>query len=112
MSSILFLVPHPEEDAGYRYRVQQFIPYLEDAGHRCTVWPFSTESLYSNLRLRGQIAKKLLHGVYCTLRRIVQIAGVSRFDVVVIQREAFPFLAPLMENFVLFRNSKVVFSFD
>lgn len=112
MSSILFLVPHPEEDAGYRYRVEQFIPYLKDAGHRCTIQPFSTPELYAALRSHGRLLRKVSHTAYCTVRRIAQLARVPEFDLVVIQREAFPFFAPLMERWVMLRHPRVVFSFD
>lgn len=112
MSKILFFVPHPEEDAGYRYRVQQFIPYLNDAGFSCVVWPFSTRYLYSSLRHPGEMPRKMIHTAYCTMRRFVQILKSVQFDVVVIQREVFPFFAPLLESIVLLRHPRVVFSFD
>src|ERR1041385_1371985 len=112
MSSILFLVPHPEQDAGYRYRVQQFIPYLEGMGHQCTISPFSTERLYAALRSRGRFSEKAVHTVFCAARRLKHIAAVSRFDLVVIQREVFPFLTPAMERLVMWRHPRVVFSFD
>lgn len=109
---ILFLVAHPLEDAGCRYRVYQFIPYLQNAGHTCTVWPFSTLQLFRALRSRGHLANKALHTVYCSLRRMVRLAAVSRFDLVVIHREAFPFLTPVIEKLVFRRHPKVIFSFD
>jgi glycosyltransferase involved in cell wall biosynthesis len=111
MSRILFLLPHPEEDAGFRYRVQQFIPYLNDAGHQCTIWPFSTPRLYEALRSHGLLLRKVSSAAYCTVRRISQLASVSSFDLVVIQREVYPFFAPLMESWAL-RHPRVVFSFD
>lgn len=112
MSRILFFVPHPEQDAGYRYRIQQFIPYLKDAGYSCTIAPFSTEKLYTSLRARGAFSQKVAHAAYCSARRIAQIGRLSEFDLVVIQREVFPFFAPLMEKRVLSRHSRVIFSFD
>jgi len=112
MSSILFFVPHPEEDAGYRYRVQQFIPYLKNAGFSCVVWPFSTQNLYSRLRRPGKMPRKILQTAYCTVRRFAQILKSAQFDLVVIQREVFPLLAPLLESLVLLRHPRVVFSFD
>src|SRR5262249_54367028 len=96
----------------YRYRTQQFIPYLKNAGHDCTIRPFSTSKLYAALRSEGQFCRKIADGAYCTVRRMVQMAAVSEFDLIVIQREVFPFFAPVMERWVLFRHPKVVFSFD
>jgi glycosyltransferase involved in cell wall biosynthesis len=109
---ILFLVAHPIDDGGVRYRVHQFLSYLEREGHTCTVWPFSTERLYHELRSKGKFGTKVLEAIHCSIRRIVQLANLSRFDLVVIHREVFPFLTPVMEKWVLLRHPKVVFSFD
>jgi glycosyltransferase involved in cell wall biosynthesis len=112
MARILFLVPHPFEDAGFRYRVHQFIPYLNNSGHECVIWPFSTARLYCALRTPGNLFLKILHTLYCTARRLVEIADLSKFDLIVIQREVFPFLTPVLESWVLFRHPRVVFAFD
>ena len=112
MSQILFFVPHPIEDAGYRYRVQQFVPFLEAAGHHCTIWPFSTSALYAALRVPGNFRKKIRHTLYCSARRVAQVTKLSRFDLIFIQREVFPFLTPILESWVLFRHPRVVFALD
>ena len=112
MKRVLFLVAHPIEDAGCRYRVYQFLPYLENAGYECVVAPFSTASLFRALRRRGHFSSKILHTVYCSIRRFLQLAGLGQFDLVVIHREVFPFFAPALENAVLRRSRKVMFSFD
>ncbi|MGA7697839.1 MAG: glycosyltransferase family 4 protein [Candidatus Sulfotelmatobacter sp.] len=109
---ILFLVAHPVDDASVRYRVHQFLPYLEREGHACTVWSFATERLFRLLRSKGRLLAKGLETLRCSLRRVIQLADLSHFDLVVIHREAFPFLTPLMENWVLRRHPKVIFSFD
>src|SRR5437868_10793753 len=110
--SILFLVAHPADDASCRYRVQQFIPYLEHAGYECTVSAFSTRTLHRALRVKGRVATKSLHTAYCSARRMLRAAALGGFDVVIIHREAFPFFTPAVENWILRRHSNVVFSFD
>ena len=112
MSRILFLVPHPAEDSGNRYRVRQFVPCLEQAGHRCTVWPFATSRLYAALRDRGRWGAKAVQALYASLRRVTHLARCWRFDLVVIHREVFPFFMPWLERAVLMTNRKVIFSFD
>jgi glycosyltransferase involved in cell wall biosynthesis len=112
MKRVLFLVAHPIGDAGCRYRVYQFVPYLENAGYECVVAPFSTARLFRGLRHKGHFASKVLHTVYCSIRRFLQLAQVAQFDLVVIHREVFPFFTPALENAVLRRTRKVMFSFD
>jgi glycosyltransferase involved in cell wall biosynthesis len=112
MKSILFIVPHPIECSDFRYRAQQFVPYLERAGYKCRIWPFSTSGLYSALQSKGQVTKKALYMLFCTARRLAKILTVSQFDLVVINREVYPFFAPLFEKMVLHQNCKVIFSFD
>ena len=111
MRRILFVVPHPV-DAGYRYRVQQFLPYLEGAGYKCTVRPFSTRRLHQALQLRGHRVTKIIQTLYCAARRIVRLADLSQFDLILIHREAFPFFMPTMEKWILRRHPKVIFSLD
>jgi hypothetical protein len=105
------VVPHPV-DAGYRYRVEQFLPYLESAGYKCTVYPFSTRRLYQALQSRGHLVTKILQTLYCAARRVVRLANLSQFDLVVIHREAFPFFVPTVEKWILRRHPRVIFSFD
>jgi hypothetical protein len=109
---ILFLVAHPIDDASARYRVHQFLPDLESAGHACTVWSFSTERLFRGLRSQGQWGAKVFETLRCSVRHILRLADLSHFDLIVIHREAFPFLTPLIEKWVLLRHPKVIFSFD
>ena len=92
MAKILFLVAHPVEDASRRYRVQQFIPLLEQAGHKCTVSEFSTPQLFRALHAKGQFTTKILHTLYCSARRVGRLADLSEFDLIIIHREVFPFL--------------------
>ncbi|HZS98872.1 MAG TPA: glycosyltransferase family 4 protein [Terriglobales bacterium] len=112
MSKILFLVAHPVEDASRRYRIEQFLPLLERAGYECTVSEFSTPQLFEALHSKGKLAAKAFHSIYCSARRVVRLAALSKFDLIFIHREAFPFFTPAFENWVVSRHGKVVFSFD
>lgn len=112
MKSILFLVPHPVQSADYRYRTAQFIPALESAGYHCQIWPFSTSRLYSFLSEGGSLPAKISETLFCAARRLLQMPRVSAFDLVVINREVFPFFTPAMESLVMRYNPRVVYSFD
>jgi glycosyltransferase involved in cell wall biosynthesis len=110
--NILFLITHPVESASSRYCVYQFLPYLEAAGHRCTVRPFSTKALFRAIQRRGNLLTKIAHTAYCSLRRLTDILDAGRYDLVVIHREAFPFFTPAAETLVFARNRRVVYGFD
>lgn len=109
---ILFFVAHPELDAGARYRVYQFRTHFEAAGYECVVAPFSSAELFAVLRKDGHVAAKVWGMLVGTLRRAAQILSSGGYDAVVINREVFPFFAPLWEKAVLKRNCNVIFNFD
>jgi glycosyltransferase involved in cell wall biosynthesis len=50
--------------------------------------------------------------LYCSARRLLQVTDLTRFDLIIIQREIFPFFAPLAESWVLFVHPRVVFALD
>ena len=112
MRRILFLAAHPIEDASRRYRIEQFLPILERAGYACTVSEFTTPKLFRALHSKGRFFTKGVHAAYCGARRFLRLAKLSQFDLVVIHREVFPFLTPLLEKWVLKRHKKVIFSLD
>jgi glycosyltransferase involved in cell wall biosynthesis len=118
MPRILFLTAYPLDDASCRYRVHQFVPHLEQAGYEVTISTFASPRLFSILKHRGKLVFKALHTLYNSARRIARLSNLSDFDFIVIHREAFPFFAPFMENWLVSRASgksprpKIIFSFD
>jgi glycosyltransferase involved in cell wall biosynthesis len=112
MPKILFLTAYPIEDASCRYRVHQFLPHLEQAGYECTVSTFCSPTLFSALKRSGGTRTKISETLRCTAKRLVDLVDISKFDFVVMHREAFPFFAPRVENWVLRRHQRVIFSFD
>jgi len=111
MPKILFITRYPHEAASERYRIYQFLPYLERAGFACTVRTFATAKLFQAIQSGGVLAQ-LLHAPYCCVRRAFDLINVSQFDAVVLEREAFPFFTPMVEKIVLRRQPKVIFDFD
>lgn len=111
MTNILFITRYPREAASERYRIYQFLPYLEGAGFACTVRPFATPGLFRAIQ-SDRLMAQLLRTPYCCVRRALDLSSVSQFSAVVIEREAFPFFAPMVEKMVLRRQPKVIFDFD
>lgn len=109
---ILFLTAHPIEDASCRYRVHQFVPEFERAGYDCTISEFSTPGLFRALHSTGYLSAKISHTVFCAFRRVLRLAHIRSFDIIVVHREAFPFFTPLFEKWIFMCHPRVIFSFD
>jgi len=111
MKRILFLTPSPIESASERYRVYQFLPFLEKAGFQCTVLPFAAQALHQAIQ-RERLTSKLLLTPLCYLRRAVQLPAMARYDAVIVHRGIFPFPWPALERLIFRSGKKLIFDFD
>lgn len=109
---VLCIVPYPTEGASARLRVEQFMPYLKDAGIDCVVRPFLTSGFYAILYKRGNVMRKIAYFLACAFRRFVDIARSFYFDAVLIHREAFPLGPPFLEALLFLFRRRVIFDFD
>ena len=111
---VLALSPIPEEGAGCRFRIAQFIPYLESAGFEVTLQSLFTPEFFRLVYKPGQYLRKAITFAGLSLRRLGSLlATASRFDVVFIYREMFPLGPPLVERLLAARGRPpIVFDFD
>jgi len=93
----LFLTTYPATAAATRFRLQQFFPYLEDAGIECTLSSFLSDHEFAELYLPrdrgGKVVRLLANGAL----RLLGSLRARAFDVVVVQRSAMLYGPPLME---------------
>lgn len=83
---VLFLTLYPPRAASTRYRVDQFLPWLREAGIECDAWSAVPHAWYP--RLTGP-RRRIPAGVYHlveTPRRLAQIIDTRLYDVVVVQK--------------------------
>lgn len=111
---VLFFVSGPQY-ASTRYRILQFLPVLDASGIKYTISPFMSPQLYAikNEKSLSAVAQKIVLLSSMLLSRLVNILRLSsRYDVIFLQREAFPFFTPFFENLVRRLNENIILDFD
>ncbi len=83
---VLFLTLYPDVAASPRYRVTQFLPYLEAHGVECTVHCPLTGPEFATLTGPGRTRRPFHYHAKETPRRIRQILGACSYDIVFLQK--------------------------
>jgi glycosyltransferase involved in cell wall biosynthesis len=110
----LFFLLDGETNASSRHRVLQYFPLLRRGGIEPVASRPVPEPIYQRFveRSRGGAGDKaIFYGLFlaCRLRDVLRA---DRFDVVVIQRDLFPFGPPALERLLLRRNPRLVYDTD
>jgi hypothetical protein len=87
---VLALSPIPEEGAGCRFRIAQFIPYLESVGISVTLDSLFTPEFFRLVYKPGHYAQKAATFIALSLKRLNALRGSSQFDLILVYREMFP----------------------
>jgi glycosyltransferase involved in cell wall biosynthesis len=109
---MLVISPFPDEAAGTRFRISQYIPYLEANGFEVTVDAFFTRSFFRLVYRKGHYARKAITLAGLALRRLAAMTHARRYDVIFIYREAFPIGPPFVERHLATLGPPVVLDFD
>jgi glycosyltransferase involved in cell wall biosynthesis len=109
---VLALSPIPEEGAGCRFRVSQYIPYFASHGIEVTVRSFYTRDFFRLVYRRGHFMRKSVSFLGLLARRLLVLRELGRYDLVLLYREAIPLGPPLMERAIARRGLPIVFDFD
>ena len=111
--NVLVLSPMPEEGAGCRFRIAQYIPYLEAHGFAVTLRPLMTTEFFRLVHKPGRLLQKSLGFAALALKQLWSLGRVRRFDVVFIYREIFPVGPALIERLMSLPGCPpIVFDFD
>jgi glycosyltransferase involved in cell wall biosynthesis len=109
---VLALSPIPEEGAGCRFRVAQYVPYLRDAGFDVTISSFYTPDFFRVVYQPGLHARKAAMFVKLAARRLGELFAMSDYDLVLLYREAIPLGPPIVENIIASRGIPIIYDFD
>ena len=110
--NVLALSPIPEEGAGCRFRVSQYIPYLRDAGFNVTVSPFYSREYFGFVYRPGNYLRKAAGFTSLTLRRLKELSTMRDYDLVLLYREAIPIGPPFIERRIARMGIPIVYDFD
>jgi glycosyltransferase involved in cell wall biosynthesis len=110
---MLALSPVPEEGAGCRFRIAQYLPYLEAAGIEVTLSPFYTTEFFRLVYQKGRSLQKAALFVERAIDRAYTLTERAGYDVIFIYREAFP-IGPALIEALLARTpgAAIVYDFD
>ena len=115
---ILFFIPKKLEPSG-RFRVLQYIPYLEDRGFKCTVQTFEIFRFpkLPFLNFKGgkifntKLSKLITH--FSLFPQLFRVKRAVNYDVIFLQRTLLGFLKwPILEKAFHRYNRNIIFDFD
>jgi glycosyltransferase involved in cell wall biosynthesis len=111
----LFFLLDGETNASSYHRVLQYVPLLREYGIDAHVSRPVPEIVYQRLVERpggpSQGGKAFFYGLFLA-QRVLDVARADQFDVVVIQRDLFPFGPPGLERLLASRNARLVYDTD
>lgn len=110
---VLAISPIPEEGAGCRFRIAQFIPYLNAHGFDVTLRALYTTEFFRQVYKPGNLLKKAAGFAALSLKQLYRLSDGLTYDVVFIYREVFPIGPAVVEWLIsLPGNPPIVFDFD
>lgn len=110
---VLFIQPYPTEGASSRYRVEQYVPYLQKNGIKCVIRPFVSPGFYKILYKKGLYFKKILFFIQSSICRFFDMFLAIKADLIFIHLEAFPLGPPFLEYiFVRLLRKKIIYDLD
>ncbi|MEM6631027.1 MAG: glycosyltransferase family 4 protein [Bacteroidota bacterium] len=111
---ILIVAPYPPKSApSQRFRLEHYLPYLEEHGITYDYVPFYSEKVWNIMYRKGKVLAKVLGVMQGFLKRILLLFRLRKYDKVFVHREATPLGPPFFEWWAthVFRK-ELIFDFD
>jgi glycosyltransferase involved in cell wall biosynthesis len=112
---VLFLLPYPTGRApSQRFRVEQLLPLLDNAGINYTLQPFISRATWNVLYNGGATFKKIIGVLNGYVKRVVVVLfEAKKYDYIFIHREAAPIGPPIIEWYLAkILKKNIIYDFD
>lgn len=111
---VLILLPYPPGRApSQRFRIEHFLPILEQSGHEVEVQSFLDHAAWEVLYQPGHLLQKAAGLLKGFARRYILLLRLHRFDLVWIHRETAPLGLPFLAFLITqVWKKRVIFEFD
>lgn len=109
---VLFLTQTSSLGSSARYRVYQYIDYLESKGIKCTVIPLLSDQLLKRYSPGGPLFLKIKYYGSQFFKGVSCIFKVKNFDIVFFQRDMVIYLFPIIEWIISRLNRNIIFDVD
>lgn len=106
---VLYLTKYTRKGASSRLRSFQYFPLLEQEGFTITVAPLFSDAYLERLYTGKSTVLEALKGYW---RRFLILFTVFRYDVIVIEKELFPYLPAFAERLLRLFGKKYVVDYD
>jgi len=110
--NLLVITPYPELSADTRYRISQFVPFLNKNGWQVFVRPFMDERLFAIYHRKSMIFETLIRSFIRTISRLLDCFSAKKYDVIFIHKEAFPFGPPILEKILAKLQPNIIYDMD
>jgi len=107
---ILLLPKYGPRGASSRYRICQYVPLFERAGHEVEVQPLVDDGYLGDLYSKRRRGWRWLAAGYG--RRLLEAFRFGRFDAIVCEQEMLPFLPAFVEVAMLRRKARFFLDYD
>jgi len=97
---------------GQRFRIEQWVPYLEKQGIHFTFMPFEDQALHQVIYHQGHFAAKALYMLKAFFRRLSLTTRLHDYDVIYLYREASVIGPAIIERLIARTKIPIVYDFD
>lgn len=112
---VVYFTKTSEVGPASRYRVYQFLPWLQQAGISYSIRPLFGSTYFSLLEIRPQIISTIARALYAAVRgiqRLWDLATMGKPDLIVVEGQLLPYCPSWIERILARRGHRLAVEFD